>query len=87
MNSWFRDEDEQREHLEMLQNQNLWPKSANPHICVKHPERMREPGSVDTAFGVVYPDNFNIHVGHGAIRTLEKYDSAEAIIAAGWVVD
>jgi len=87
MNPWFKDDVEEKEHLEMIQTPDMWPKSNHPHLCLKHPERMKDEGSQDTAFGVIVPESFDIYVGHGANRTLEHYASAEAIIEAGWVVD
>lgn len=84
INPWFQDKEEHDDHLNMIKNPSTWPSSL---LHLKHPARMEEKGSQETAFGMISANDFNIYVGHGARRTIEHHDSAESIMKAGWVVD
>jgi hypothetical protein len=79
--------------LEMLRRPHLW---AYPVLPLKKPELLRRDFDNPGALGVLLPDGgkFRVLVGNmffmaGSIlpeRQIE-YDSPEAVLADGWVVD
>lgn len=81
LNTWFRDETEEQSHITMIANPRQWPWAV--FLPMKHPERMQALG--DHMVGTIKIDEplrIIFSCGHH-----EDFESPEAMVAAGWVVD
>lgn len=81
MNEWFQNEDEESDHRHMIDNQHRWPGGI---LCLKRPGAVLAGGTMD-AYARVYPGAPYTAVTMDGQSLV--YESAQAMLDDGWVVD